>query len=54
MIGIEDPERVTVGSLIDEEDGDGTATPFPLLLALLVEVASVRSVSEACSVDFDG
>lgn len=52
VIGIEDPEGVTVGLLIDEEDGDGSATPFPSLLALLVGVARVRSAGEGCLVDF--
>lgn len=53
VIGIEDPEGVTFGSLVDEGEGDGCATPFPSLLALLVGVALVRSAGEGCLVDFD-
>jgi hypothetical protein len=45
-VGIEDPEGVAAGSsTVDEEDDDGCATPFPLSLALLVEVVSGRSES---------
>ncbi len=51
-VGIEDPEGVTVGSskVDEEEDNDGSATPFLSSLTLLFEVVSGRSVGEDCSV----